>query len=56
MAGFIQRETVDAVSRAADIVSVVGEYVQLTRKGATWWGCCPFHKEKTPSFRVPPSK
>ena len=56
MAGFIQKETAEAVSRAADIVSVVGEYVQLTRKGATWWGCCPFHQEKTPSFSVTPSK
>ena len=56
MAGFIQKETIDTVSRTADIVAIVGEYVQLTRKGSTWWGCCPFHKEKTPSFSVTPEK
>ena len=56
MAGFIQKETIDAVTRTADIVSIVGEYVPLTRKGSSWWGCCPFHKEKTPSFSVTPDK
>ena len=56
MAGFIQEETIDTVIRTADIVSLVGEYVQLTRKGSSWWGCCPFHKEKTPSFSVTPDK
>ncbi len=56
MAGFIRKETIDSVIHASDIVTVVGEYVPLTRKGSTWWGCCPFHKEKTPSFSVTPDK
>ena len=39
-----------------DIVDVVGSYVSLTPKGGSFWGCCPFHNEKTPSFHVLPDK
>ena len=35
-----------------DLVKVAGAYVPLERKGDRWWGCCPFHHEKTPSFTV----
>lgn len=35
-----------------DIISVISKYVNLQKKGKTWWGCCPFHFEKTPSFAV----
>ena len=35
-----------------DIVSIISKYVNLQKKGKTWWGCCPFHFEKTPSFAV----
>ena len=35
-----------------DIVSVIGSYIPLTRKGKNFWGACPFHHEKTPSFAV----
>ena len=52
MAGFITQESIEAVKRAADIVSVVGEYVKLDKRGSDFWGCCPFHGEKTPSFHV----
>ncbi|MDO4567618.1 MAG: DNA primase [Clostridia bacterium] len=37
-----------------DIVSLVSEYVDLRKKGKRFWGCCPFHTEKTPSFSVSP--
>ncbi len=39
-----------------DIVDVVGSYVSLTPKGGSFWGCCPFHNEKTPSFHVLPDR
>ena len=42
----------DELRERADIVSVVSRYVQLTPKGGRYWGLCPFHGEKTPSFSV----
>jgi DNA primase len=47
---------IDDLKRQADIVRVVQDYVQLRKKGANWMACCPFHKEKTPSFSVSPAK
>lgn len=52
----ISRETIDAVASSTDMVSLVGEYVRLEQRGSDWWGCCPFHGEKTPSFHVIPEK
>lgn len=46
----------DDLKRQADIVRVVQDYLQLKKKGANWMACCPFHKEKTPSFSVSPAK
>jgi len=40
------------ISRRTDIVQLVGRRVKLTRKGRVFWGLCPFHKEKSPSFKV----
>lgn len=39
-----------------DIASVVGSYVQLTKRSGRLWGCCPFHREKTPSFTIDTTK
>ncbi|MBX5466786.1 MAG: DNA primase [Firmicutes bacterium] len=47
---------IDAVREATDIVEVVGRWVVLRRKGRHWWGLCPFHREKTPSFSVDPDR
>ena len=45
-------EIVDQVIEANNIVDVIGQYVKLTKKGSTYFGLCPFHNEKTPSFSV----
>jgi DNA primase len=47
---------IDDLKRQADIVRVIQDYVQLKKKGANWMACCPFHKEKTPSFSVSPAR
>lgn len=39
-------------ARAVDLVSLIGRSVKLKRRGAAFWGCCPFHAEKSPSFKV----
>lgn len=54
--GRITNETVDAVNQRTDIVALIGEYTRLERRGDDWWGCCPFHNEKTPSFHVLPER
>ena len=56
MSGIISQQTTDEVNARTDIVQIVQEYVPLTQKGNDWWGCCPFHNEKTPSFSVSPEK
>ena len=47
---------VDELLERSDILDVVSQYVQLTKKGANYFGLCPFHNEKTPSFSVAPDK
>jgi len=42
----------EEILRRTDLVQLVGRRVKLVRKGRVMWGCCPFHKEKTPSFKV----
>lgn len=46
----------EQVRSTADIVEVISSYVALKKRGQNYWGCCPFHGEKTPSFSVNPSK
>ena len=52
----IDKATVKRILDTADIVEVVGDYVNLTRRGANYMGLCPFHNERTPSFSVSPSR
>lgn len=52
----IDRTTIDRLMTTADIVEVVGEFVNLRRSGANFKGLCPFHDEKTPSFMVSPAR
>ena len=52
----IDRETIDRIYAAANIVDIVGDYVTLRRKGVNYEACCPFHQEKTPSFKVSPAR
>ncbi len=49
---FYPQEVVDQVIESNNIVEVIGSYVKLTKKGSTYFGLCPFHNEKTPSFSV----
>lgn len=45
-------EIIEEVRAKTDIVDLISGYVSLKKKGKTYWGCCPFHNEKTPSFSV----
>lgn len=55
MAAFPEEWLNELLSKT-DIVRVIGDYVSLSPKGGRYWGCCPFHNEKTPSFSVTPDK
>ena len=52
----ISQETIQQILSRIDIVEVVGGFVKLKKRGASYLGLCPFHNEKTPSFTVSPSK
>ncbi|WP_080845015.1 DNA primase [Cytobacillus gottheilii] len=56
MADLIASEKIDEIRRSVDLVDVIGEYVQLTKKGRNYFGLCPFHGENTPSFSVSTDK
>ncbi len=48
------RDTVDRVKEATDIVEIVSAHTDLQQRGQDFWGNCPFHDERTPSFKVNP--
>ena len=52
----IPREFIRTLVERADVADIVGERVQLKRRGNNWFGLCPFHTEKTPSFSVNPER
>lgn len=56
MAAYYPDELIEEVRSRSDIVAVVGTRVKLTKRGANYWACCPFHSEKTPSFSVSQNK
>ena len=53
---FYSDELVEEIRSRNDIVSVIGSYIRLQKKGSNHMGLCPFHNEKTPSFSVSASK
>jgi DNA primase len=55
MGKFIPERVIEEIKFRNDIVEVIGSYVTLKRMGSAYKACCPFHKEKTPSFNVTPS-
>ena len=48
---YFSDDIIEEVRSRNDIVDVIGQYVHLTKKGSTYFGLCPFHNEKTGSFR-----
>ena len=49
-------EIIDEVRQSNDIVDIISQYVHLKRSGRNYFGLCPFHNEKSPSFSVSPDK
>ena len=56
MTGLTYQDVVSQIKDRLDIVDVISKHVILKKSGGNYWGCCPFHNEKTPSFSVSPAK
>jgi DNA primase len=56
MKDLVYDEFIERLRAECDIVSILSDYLTLKKKGKNYWGCCPFHHEKTPSFSVTPDK
>lgn len=56
MAIYYSEEIIEEIIERNDVVDVVSDYVKIKRRGKDYFGLCPFHREKTPSFSVVPSK
>lgn len=52
MPNIYSQDLIDQVRNSNDIIDIISEYVPLKKKGANYFGLCPFHAEKTPSFSV----
>ena len=49
-------EIIENIRQSSDIVNIISQYVVLKRKGRNYFGICPFHNEKSPSFSVSPDR
>ncbi|GEN31078.1 DNA primase [Cerasibacillus quisquiliarum] len=56
MSNFVPEDVIEDIRNANDIVDVISDYVQLKKQGRNYFGLCPFHDEKTPSFSVTKDK
>ncbi|MFH1862563.1 MAG: CHC2 zinc finger domain-containing protein, partial [bacterium] len=56
MPGRIPPDIIERIRESTDIVELISQYVHLEHKGGNYFGLCPFHPEKTPSFSVHPGK
>jgi DNA primase len=56
LSGRVPEHVIQQIVRATDLVRLIGRHCVLKPKGKSYWGCCPFHHEKTPSFKVDPDK
>ncbi len=56
MSNQIPEEVIEEIRKTNDIVDIIGEYVHLKKQGRNYFGLCPFHGEKTPSFSVTQEK
>ena len=46
------KEFLSTLKQKLNIIEVASGYISLERRGGSWWACCPFHHEKTPSFSI----
>ena len=53
---FYSDDVIEEVRSRNDVVDLIGNYIKLTKKGSSYFGLCPFHNEKSPSFSVSPDK
>ena len=49
---FYSDDVIEEVRSRNDVVDLIGSYIKLTKKGSSYFGLCPFHNEKSPSFSV----
>jgi DNA primase len=50
------KDEINQIKEESDIILLIGSVIELKKRGSSYFGLCPFHNEKTPSFSVSPSK